>query len=106
MRDNAKEIKWEKVEVLGREGLFTDFRVNRDTIPDGYTMYEIRHDDDGQGDPVQIANWIMVNFWGTLLVEEPFDLEPASNNNAYLDIDPEKDWGYTGEYVDLQEVRV
>ena len=67
-------------------------------------MYEIRHDDDGQGDPVQIANWILVNFWGTLLVKEPFELEPASNNNTYLDIDPENDWGYTGEYVELGEV--
>ena len=44
MRENAKEIKWEKVEVLGKDGLFTDCRVDGDTVPDGYTMYEIRHD--------------------------------------------------------------
>ena len=102
MRKNAKEIEWEKVEVLGKEGLFTDYRVNRDTIPEGYFMYEIRHDDDCQGDPVQIAKWVIVNFWGTLLVKEPFNLEPSPmTNNAYLSIDPEEDWSYTALYVNI-----
>ena len=102
MRKNAKEIEWEKVEVLGKEGLFTDYRVNRDTIPEGYFMYEIRHDDDCHGDPVQIAKWVIVNFWGTLLVKEPFNLEPSPmTNNAYLNIDPEEDWSYTALYVNI-----
>ena len=102
MRKNAKEIEWEKVEVLGKEGLFTDYRVNRDTIPEGYFMYEIRHDDDCQGDPVQIAKWVIVNFWGTLLVKEPFNLEPSPmTNNAYLNIDQEEDWSYTALYVNI-----
>lgn len=102
MRENAKEIKWEKVVVLGKEGLFADYRVDRDTVPEGYSMYEIRHDDDCQGDPVQIAKWVMVNFWGTLLVKEPFELEPSPvTNNAYLDIDPEEDWNYTALYVNI-----
>lgn len=102
MRENAKEIKWEKVVVLGKEGLFADYRVDRGTVPEGYSMYEIRHDDDCQGEPVQIAKWVMVNFWGTLLVKEPFELEPSPvTNNAYLDIDPEEDWNYTALYVNI-----
>ena len=47
--------------------LFTCLRVDRDTVPQGMYMYEVRHDDDQQGEPVQIANWIMVNHWGTLI---------------------------------------
>lgn len=102
MRENAKEIKWEKVVVLGKEGLFADYRVDRGTVPEGYSVYEIRHDDDCQGEPVQIAKWVMVNFWGTLLVKEPFELEPSPvTNNAYLDIDPEEDWNYTALYVNI-----
>lgn len=101
MRVDATKIKWEKVDVFNKEGLFTGYRVDRNTVPDGYTMYEVRHDDECAGDPVQIANWIMVNFWGTLLVKEPFNFIPSPNNNAYLDIDPENDWSYTGENVSL-----
>lgn len=53
--------KFEDVTVLGHPMLFTCLRVDRDTVPQGMYMYEVRHDDDQQGEPVQIANWIMVN---------------------------------------------
>ena len=97
-RVDAKETCWEKVEVLGREGLFTCLRVDRNTVPEGWYMYEVRHDDECQGEPVEIALWVMVNHWGTLLVKEPFDLEKSQfANNAYLCIDPEEDWNYLGE---------
>lgn len=59
--------KFEDVTVLGHPMLFTCLRVDRDTVPQGMYMYEVRHDDDQQGEPVQIANWIMVNHWGTLI---------------------------------------
>ena len=39
---------------------------DRDTVPQGMYMYEVRHDDDQQGEPVQIANWIMVNHLGNI----------------------------------------
>lgn len=97
-RTNAKEVIWEKVEVLDREGLFTCCRIDKDSVPSGYYVYDVRHDDDCQGDPVQICKWVMVNHWGTLLTKKPFELEPSGvNNNAYLDIDPEEDWSYTGD---------
>lgn len=68
-------------------------------------MYEVRHDDEGQGDPVEIALGIMVNHYGTLIVKEPFDLEPSAiTNNAYLYIDPEKDWNYLDESIKLEEL--
>lgn len=66
MRVNAMTEKFEDVTVLGHPMLFTCLRVDRDTVPQGMYMYEVRHDDDQQGEPVQIANWIMVNHWGTL----------------------------------------
>lgn len=100
----AKEVIWERVEVLDREGLFTCCRIDRNSVPAGYHVYDIRHDDDCQGDPVQICKWVMVNHWGTLLTKEPFELEPSTcNNNAYLDIDPEEDWNYTGDCYRLTD---
>ena len=65
------EDKFEDVTVLGHPMLFTCLRVDRDTVPQGMYMYEVRHDDDQQGEPVQIANWIMVNHWGTLISNRP-----------------------------------
>lgn len=97
-RINAKDTTWVKVEVLGKEGLFTDERVDRNTIPNGWYFYEIRHDDDSWGDPIEIALGILVNFYGTFITKEPLKLIPSDiTSNAYLDIDPEKDWKYLGE---------
>ena len=54
MRVNAMTEKFEDVTVLGHPMLFTCLRVDRDTVPQGMYMYEVRHDDDQQGEPVQI----------------------------------------------------
>lgn len=102
-QDAMKEV-FEEVTVLDKPMLFTCLRIDRSTVPKGLYMYEVRHDDDMRGDPVQIANWIMVNHWGTLISSEPLKLTPSGAvNNAYLDIDPEKDWNYEGVETTVAE---
>lgn len=101
-RLNAMEVTWKKLEVLGKEGLFADWRIDRNTIPEGWYFYEVRHADNDWCEPVEIALGILVNFWGTLITKEPFDLTPLGDTgNEYLDIDPETDWEYLDEYVRL-----
>ena len=101
---HVSEETFDEVEVLGKPMLFTCARVDKTTIPKGLYFYEVRHDDDQRGDPVQIARWVMVNHWGCLLSATPIALEESPHiNNAYRDIDPEKDWNYTGERRTAQE---
>ena len=98
-RVDAGAIYWDKVIVLGRDGLFTVRRVDRTTIPEGWIMYEVRHSEDDWMDPVEIALGVLVNRMGTLLVKEPFELEPSElTNNAYLEIDYH-DWRWEEESV-------
>lgn len=102
-QDAMKEV-FEEVTVMDKPMLFTCLRIDRATVPKGLYMYEVRHDDDMRGDPVQIANWIMVNHWGTLISSEPLKLTPSKTvNNAYLDIDPENDWNYEGVEATISE---
>lgn len=103
-RKNAMDEVYEEVTVFGKPMLFTCLRIDRDTVPKGMYLYEVRHDDDQQGDPVQMANWIMVNHWGTLISNQPVKLEKSPTvNNAYRDIDPETDWNYEGVDSTLKE---
>ena len=96
-RFKVNEVSWQKVEVLGKEGLFNDLRIDRNSIPEGYFMYEVRHDDDDWGEPVEIGLGILVNFFGTLLTKEPIVLEPSQiTDNAYLWLE-EGDWSYLDE---------
>ncbi len=85
MRYNAMEEHFEEVTLLGKPALFTGIRIQRDTVPKGYYQYEIRHDDDGRGDAVQVARGILVNHWGTVITRDEIKLPP----DGYLDIEPE-----------------
>lgn len=101
--DAMKEI-FEEVTVLDKPMLFTCCRIDRSTVPKGLYVYEVRHDDEMRGDPVQIANWIMVNHWGTLISSKPLKLNSYKTaNNAFLNIDPENDWNYEGVDSTLSE---
>lgn len=103
-RLNAMDETYEMVTVLDKPMLFSSCRIDRNTVPKGLYVYEVRHDDDQRGDPVQIANWIMVNHWGTLISSEPLKLNSRKEeNNAYLNIDPEEDWNYEGIAITLME---
>ena len=103
-RENAMQERYMDVMVLGKPMLFSDLRIDRATVPKGLYMYEVRYDDDNCGDPAQIANWVMVNHLGTLISREPLKLVPSKAvNNAYLDIDPKKDWNYEDTSSTLME---
>ena len=91
-RYNAMEEQFEEITVLGKPALFTSARIERDSVPKGLYLYEVRSDDDGCGDPVQIARGILVNHFGSIITREPMKLPP----DGYLDIDSEKDWNYAG----------
>ena len=70
MRYSADELYYENVVVLGYRALFTNERIRRDTVPVGWYLYEVRHDDECQGIPCEIARGILVNFWGSLLMRD------------------------------------
>lgn len=102
MRYNANDsdMDYEEVEVAGVRGLFTGYRVDPDTVPSDLVMYEVRHDDECQGIPCEIAKKIMVNFWGTLLLEKTLD-EVESNGSAI--INEETDWFCIDSNIDSLE---
>lgn len=91
-RYNAMGEQFEEITVLDKPALFTPIRIDRGSVPKGLYLYEVRHDDEGRGDPVQIAKGIMVNHFGSIITCEPIKLPP----DGYLDIVPEKDWNFAG----------
>ena len=93
MRYQANELHYEQVTVLEKEAIFTDLRVSRDSVPKGFSCYEVRHDDECQGNPVEIAKGILVNFYGTLLVQGSLE---RVEKEGYCFFE-EDDWNDSGE---------
>ena len=88
MRYSGDGLYYEKVIVLGYQALFTNERIKRDTGPDGWYLYEVRHDDECKGIPCEIARGILVNFWGSLLMRDKLS---EIEKEGYLYIS-EEDW--------------
>jgi len=101
-RYNAMTESFDEAEVFEKPALFTPIRIDCDTVPPGYHLYEIRHDDDCQGDAVEIARNILVNHWGSIITKDEIDLSPE----GYLLIDP-MDINYgTGDCRTMQDFMV
>ena len=74
MTFHAMTERYEEITVCGKPALFTSIRIKRDTVPDGLYAYDVRHDDECQSIPCEIAPFVMVNHWGTIILAEPLEL--------------------------------
>ncbi|MDD2957574.1 MAG: hypothetical protein PHR92_03505 [Lachnospiraceae bacterium] len=76
--------------------LFTNMRLDRDTVPEGLFCYDVRDSDNLDGSMAEVKPFVMVNHWGTILCREPFPM------NEYGSYYPE-DWGYLDKSMSLAE---
>ena len=95
---DAREEKFEIMELFGMKVLYTCLRVDRKTIPSSLFAYDCRHDDDSTGELCEIKPYIMVNHWGTIICKEPIDLIDDGCRLV-----SEEDYSYTGEVTTLSD---
>lgn len=93
--DAAKE-GYLLAEIDSRLVLFTNMRLDRDTVPEGLFCYDVRDSDHLDGSMAEVKPFVLVNHWGTILSKEPFPM------NEYGSYYPE-DWGYLDESMNLAE---
>lgn len=70
---DARKMDFAGFELFGREVLFSQVRIERDTIPAGIYAYDLRHGDD-DGIPCTLEKNVRVNYFGTVLSNKPFKL--------------------------------
>ena len=87
---DAMTQRYEEITVCDKPTLFTSVRIKRDSVPAGLYAYDVRHDDECRGIPCEIAPFVMVNHWGTIILAEPLDL--PDDGRRYIDEDT--DWNY------------
>ena len=97
-----KEELFEPIKLFGKLVLFTPKRINEKDVPEGLYKYEVRHDDDDTGIMCQIAEFILVNHWGTILSIEPIDLGEVGIRN----IDDEEDVeNFGGHWITISQYK-
>lgn len=92
---NASEISYEGFSIFDREALFTNYRIDRSTVPEGLYAYDLR--DECDGEICQLKPHVLVNHWGTILVREPFEGAAVG-----IEVTPD-DYSYEGYTLTLTE---
>lgn len=82
------ETDFQKIEVNNIPALFTNARVDRDSLPKGYYAYDIRSSD--RRDFATIEPFVMVNHTGTILTQQTIKMTKG-------DYTPIKDHNFLGE---------
>ena len=80
-RQDAFQVEFSTAEILGIPALFTQYRIDADTLPKGLYSYEVRGND-SLISAVEIAPDIVLNFMGTIIVCE--DLVPDKTQPRWL----------------------
>ena len=73
---NKDEIgeKYQEVELFGKPALFSNGRIDRDKLPEGLYVYDLRGSDYDPGLPVTIQEHVVVNHAATVITAAPIEL--------------------------------
>nr|DAF83228.1 MAG TPA: Large polyvalent protein associated domain 28 [Caudoviricetes sp.] len=74
-RRNETGETYESIWLFSRPALFSNGRIDRDTLPKGLCAYDLRGSDDDPGMPISIENHVSVNHAGSVITAEPLPLQ-------------------------------
>lgn len=81
------------------ECLFSEERIDDETVPDGFNKYDIRHADYDSGQPCTLEKKVTVNYYGSVLLLQELDF----GDKDYIDICGEDDFIDSGDVVTIDE---
>ncbi|MDD3778441.1 MAG: hypothetical protein PHU76_01785 [Synergistaceae bacterium] len=85
MSVNAREETFQEVELFGNPALFTNSRIDSDTVPDGWYCYDLRGSDYDPGRPVTVEPRVVVNHAGSVLTHEPVKFRKNQDSRRLRD---------------------
>lgn len=94
IRRDATAMEFEITTLFDKRVLFSEFKIERTTVPKGLYMYEIRHANNDNHNPIEINGSVFINFYGTILSKDPI---PGQAINS------EEDFSYEGYLVTVRE---
>ncbi len=95
---NAYDIDdYERFEICGEDALFTNARIDPDSVPEGFHRYELRGDDYGGSDICEIAKSILVNHFGTVITRNPIELLDGESR-----VITDDDYNFIGDHIDFE----
>lgn len=89
---NAREAEYSAIEIDGMQFAFTEMRIDRSTLPEGVSAYDLRETDGMSFVPCSIEPSVLVNHMGTLLSRDPLPVNDAYGCWTIEPVHPEGSW--------------
>ena len=83
MSVNARTEEFEHIEILDKFALFTNARIDRTTVPEGWYCYDFRGTGDDPGELRFIGESVVVNHSGSILMSEKLELPASGQLDAW-----------------------
>ena len=80
--DTYKE-DYEHIELFDEQGLFTNGRIDRETVPEGWYCYDLRGSDDDPNDPTTVEEQVTLNHAGSVLLPKPVELNEVDESGTH-----------------------
>lgn len=100
MKVEEDEHNYEIIEICNTIGIFINFRLNRQVVPEGVFVYDLRYDE--KGNFGSIENRVLANHAGTVVTRVPIDLPEKDGSIRYRILNDE-DYNFTGGKTTLNE---
>ena len=97
----AKDVYWLPLVLRGTRGYFSDVRIDRGSIPIGFSLWELA--DDGDGVPCRYRQGIMINFYGSFITKENLPVDDSEWLHGYIDSEEECYFG-AGYSMRLEQI--
>ena len=102
MSDSAMRDYFELIEIYDRPAMFSDGRIDRETVPDGWYCYDLRGSDNDPGEPATVEPYVSFNHAGSVLLPTPIKF-PSGQKYRSLIENKEYALNFLGEDVTIQE---
>ncbi|MBU5426886.1 hypothetical protein KQI41_10735 [Tissierella pigra] len=94
---DARERRYEHIEIFGKSALFTNLRIYG-SVPEALYCYDLRGSDYDASNPLTIEPKVMVNYAGTVLVLSKIDIP---EKQGFLKL--ENGLNFLGEELTMEE---
>ena len=94
--DAAKEI-YEHIELFGKPALFSNFRIDKGTVPQELYCYDLRGSDNDPGIPISLERTVAINHAGCIIIAENIDL----SDKGYIRIKGKLN--FLGEHLSISD---
>ena len=83
MAVDARTEEFQHIEVFDKFALFTNARIDRTTVPEGWYCYDFRGTGDDPGELRFIEESVVVNHSGSILMPEKLELPASGQLDAW-----------------------